>query len=130
MMLKREVEERMGFWLSAALDSPSVCEEMKADIRLWMAYCDPNLSYEVTPEDVEQFRNLVGHSYDFEDARQALVKSGGDFQRARWVLRYQRSKTTMTGAAKDIWVMNSARDRTRLEAVKAHPFLKEHGDTT
>ena len=27
----------VGRWLSAALDDPSVCEEMKADIRLWMA---------------------------------------------------------------------------------------------
>ena len=27
----------VGRWLSAALDDPSVCEEMKADIGLWMA---------------------------------------------------------------------------------------------
>ena len=27
--------ERIGKWLSAALDDPSVCSEMKADIRTW-----------------------------------------------------------------------------------------------
>lgn len=28
--------ERIGKWLSAALDDPGVCEEMKRDIRDWM----------------------------------------------------------------------------------------------
>ena len=27
---------RVGAWLSAALDDPNVCDEMKADIRTWM----------------------------------------------------------------------------------------------
>ena len=31
-----EVEEKIGSWLSAALDDDSVCDEMKADIRAWM----------------------------------------------------------------------------------------------
>lgn len=31
----RSVDDRIGFWLSAALDDPNVCEEMKADIRAW-----------------------------------------------------------------------------------------------
>ena len=30
--------DRLGAWLSAALDDPQVCEEMKADIRAWFAY--------------------------------------------------------------------------------------------
>lgn len=32
----RESNDRVGSWLSAALDDPKVCEEMKADIRAWM----------------------------------------------------------------------------------------------
>jgi len=27
--------ERIGSWLSAALEDPSVCEEMKEDVRYW-----------------------------------------------------------------------------------------------
>ena len=30
-----DVNDRLGSWLSAALDDPDVCEEMKADIRAW-----------------------------------------------------------------------------------------------
>lgn len=29
------VNDRIGKWLSAALDDPQVCDEMKADIRAW-----------------------------------------------------------------------------------------------
>ena len=31
----QEGNERIGSWLAAALDDPSVCEEMKADITAW-----------------------------------------------------------------------------------------------
>lgn len=31
----RSADDRIGFWLSAVLDDPNVCEEMKADIRAW-----------------------------------------------------------------------------------------------
>jgi hypothetical protein len=33
----RVEDERIGSWLSAALDDPNVCDEMKADIEAWMA---------------------------------------------------------------------------------------------
>lgn len=31
----RVASERLGVWLSAALEDPGVCEEMKRDIRSW-----------------------------------------------------------------------------------------------
>lgn len=34
---------RVGRWLSAALDDPQVCDEMKADIRAWMKAGRPNV---------------------------------------------------------------------------------------
>ena len=33
--LKKAADYRLGFWLSAALDDPTVCEEMKVVIREW-----------------------------------------------------------------------------------------------
>ncbi len=32
-----EANERLGPWMSAALDDPNVCAEMKADINAWFA---------------------------------------------------------------------------------------------
>lgn len=34
------VNKRLGSWLSAALEDPSVCAEMKEDIKAWFAYLD------------------------------------------------------------------------------------------
>jgi hypothetical protein len=31
----RKGNEKLGPWMSAALEDPNVCEEMKADIRAW-----------------------------------------------------------------------------------------------
>ena len=31
----REANEALGSWMSAAMDDPSVCDAMKADIRRW-----------------------------------------------------------------------------------------------
>lgn len=39
-------EEALGGWLSAALDDPAVCAEMKADIQAWM---DEKAPYRRTP---------------------------------------------------------------------------------
>lgn len=33
-----EAELNMGKWMSAALEDPNVCDEMKADIRAWFAH--------------------------------------------------------------------------------------------
>lgn len=33
----RPEEKRLGSWMSAALDDPNVCDEMKADISAWFA---------------------------------------------------------------------------------------------
>lgn len=33
----RAANERLGRWMSAALDDPRVCAEMKADIHNWFA---------------------------------------------------------------------------------------------
>lgn len=44
---------RIGSWLSAALDDPAVCEEMKADIRAW---------FETHPGDVFDFPRVTGNS--------------------------------------------------------------------
>ena len=32
----RKSNDRIGMWLSAALDDPNVCDDMKNDIREWM----------------------------------------------------------------------------------------------
>lgn len=37
----RAANERIGFWLSGALEDPAVCAEMKADIRLWFDTIEP-----------------------------------------------------------------------------------------
>jgi hypothetical protein len=36
-----EANNRLGKWMSAALDDPSVCEAMKADIRFWFDSWSP-----------------------------------------------------------------------------------------
>ncbi len=33
----REASKRLGVWMSAALEDPGVCDEMKRDIRSWFA---------------------------------------------------------------------------------------------
>jgi hypothetical protein len=33
----REASDKIGFWLSAALDDRSVCDAMKTDIHAWFA---------------------------------------------------------------------------------------------
>jgi len=35
MILNNPADDRIGKWLSAALNDPAVCEEMKCDIRNW-----------------------------------------------------------------------------------------------
>lgn len=37
VLVDAAVQERIGAWLSAALDDPKVCAEMKADIEAWFA---------------------------------------------------------------------------------------------
>ena len=37
----KEVSDRLGKWMSAALDDPNVCEEMKNDIRAWFSAGQP-----------------------------------------------------------------------------------------
>jgi hypothetical protein len=37
----REANERVGSWLSAALEDPGVCQEMKSDIEAWFAALQP-----------------------------------------------------------------------------------------
>lgn len=37
---KIKVDERIGYWLSAALEDPSVCQSMKDDINAWFR-CTP-----------------------------------------------------------------------------------------
>jgi hypothetical protein len=34
----RETPKKVGWWVSAALDDPNVCAEMKADIAAWFAH--------------------------------------------------------------------------------------------
>ena len=41
---KPDIESGIGRWLSAALDDPAVCAEMKADIRAWFAAGEPPAS--------------------------------------------------------------------------------------
>jgi hypothetical protein len=33
-----QVDERIGFWLAAALEDPGTCDEMKADIAAWLRH--------------------------------------------------------------------------------------------
>lgn len=44
-MIQRSVmaSVKLGAWLSAALDDPNVCAEMKADIREWFSAGEPEL---------------------------------------------------------------------------------------
>lgn len=53
-----EVFERIGRWLSAALDDPNVCDEMKADINAWFETC---------PGDVFDFPRVTGNSKQRQD---------------------------------------------------------------
>jgi len=45
---------RIGRWLSAALDDPKVCAEMKADILAWMEAGKPNVEPSDAPPDWKQ----------------------------------------------------------------------------
>lgn len=38
-------EVRLGRWMSAALDDPNVCDEMKADIREWFSAGEPRCPF-------------------------------------------------------------------------------------
>jgi chromosome segregation ATPase len=38
----REASDKLGAWMSAALDDPTVCEEMRRDIREWFAALNPS----------------------------------------------------------------------------------------
>jgi len=44
MTTPRELADRLGRWLSAALDDPQVCDEMKADIEAWFDAGQPSLA--------------------------------------------------------------------------------------
>ena len=44
-MLKKAAD-KIGMWLSAALDDPKVCKKMKDDIRDWMDATTPTLKGE------------------------------------------------------------------------------------
>jgi hypothetical protein len=50
-------EDALGKWLSAALDDPNVCDEMKADIRAWFDSKTFELP-ERTEEDIEIERQM------------------------------------------------------------------------
>ena len=54
----------VGRWLSAALNDPSVCEEMKADIGLWMA--------EVAAEALGQLVGRLSSDHYFVGAEEAI----------------------------------------------------------
>lgn len=59
----------IGKWLSAALEDPSTCEEMKADIRAWFDAGEPSpVRPTLSPEDrarmktvAEEIRGYAGH---------------------------------------------------------------------
>lgn len=53
MQYPSPVANRIGMWLSAALDDPAVCAEMKADINEWFEAC---------PGDVFDFPRVTGNS--------------------------------------------------------------------
>lgn len=40
-ILFKACRDRIGGWLSASLDDPSVCEEMKTDVRAWFEALGP-----------------------------------------------------------------------------------------
>lgn len=57
--LTPEASDRLGAWLSAALDDPGVCAEMKADINAWFSAGQP------LPEPSGDFDFVAARAWDF-----------------------------------------------------------------
>lgn len=51
--------DALGKWMSAALDDPSVCAEMKADINAWFAAAQP------LPQPTDNFDTVAARAWDF-----------------------------------------------------------------
>jgi hypothetical protein len=74
-----EKEERLGFWLSAALDDPKVCDAMKADIRAWFEQFAASAPAQGEPvrDALENLLIAIGMGWDLEgvvqQARDALT---------------------------------------------------------
>lgn len=45
---KTAIANRVGKWLAAALDDPSVCDEMKADVAAWFGAGEPDTPFQVS----------------------------------------------------------------------------------
>lgn len=74
-----KITENVGRWLSAALDDPQVCEEMKGDIRAWMDAGMPN----VQPSDVrEAFGQIIDSAMEWRPgpSNQSYIEARADFQ--------------------------------------------------
>jgi hypothetical protein len=61
-------------WLSAALEDPSVCDEMKADIRAWFDAGEPGPARPVlSPEDRARVESLLRDALDYTGQRYAPI---------------------------------------------------------
>jgi hypothetical protein len=50
----QKADYKIGWWLSAALEDPAVCEEMKADINAWFEAHQPGLVMSVSDTSTSQ----------------------------------------------------------------------------
>jgi len=74
-------DEPIGKWLSAALEDPSVCEEMKADIRAWFARRSVSPPEGALGERIAELRGLMakGTPGPWDVAWHSYVTELGDF---------------------------------------------------
>lgn len=49
----RVANDKLGFWMSAAIDDPQVCDEMKADVRNWFAAQSEEATPMTNPADID-----------------------------------------------------------------------------
>ena len=63
-MSKQAAEERIGAWLSAALEDPSVCQSMKDDINEWFKWVDreKEVPCKTHPDAPHGFNRNASHS--------------------------------------------------------------------
>jgi hypothetical protein len=49
-----DVDERLGYWLAAAVDDPSTCPDMRRDIMSWLEYHEDRGTLRDLAEKVER----------------------------------------------------------------------------
>lgn len=89
--------DRLGAWMSAALDDPNVCAEMKADIHAWFESLTPPA--DPFPGDRKQYPVFTGLLKYFPDACAAVARCSliASKQHGLDTVRWDRSKSVGEG---------------------------------